>query len=294
MSTDPSLNEEQVMSSGPQLFKIYPSEKKAEAVAEVDFSRAGFQERKDIQEWVAANPDVLGEELLIIAKEFSGFDRTSERPDLVAVDTDGNVVIIELKRDDSGTNTHWQAIKYASYFQRARQEDIVRMLAEQEGIPEEEAVEILTQHLDTGDIEDLNRHQRIILASHRFAPEVTSAVVWLNQNSGNDLITCVQLTPYRDAESNSFYIQASGILPVPGTEKFLVGVGPSGSRAASRKGLNDEVTGFLRGAAAAAVDGLPEELRPSKKSRWAGVGRHVRYYGIWYPIPPWHHELMSY
>ena len=118
--------------------------------------------------------------------------------------------------------------------------------------------------------------------------------MWLNQNSGNDLITCVQLTPYRDAESNSFYIQASGILPVPGTEKFLVGVGPSGSRAASRKGLNDEVTGFLRGAAAAAVDGLPEELRPSKKSRWAGVGRHVRYYGIWYPIPPWHHELMSY
>ena len=39
------------------------------------------------QEWVAANPSILGEDLLIIGKEFSGFDLTDERLDLLAVDS---------------------------------------------------------------------------------------------------------------------------------------------------------------------------------------------------------------
>ena len=45
---------------------------------EVEFADLGFQERRDIQEWVANNPGILGDELLIIGKEFSGFDRTAE------------------------------------------------------------------------------------------------------------------------------------------------------------------------------------------------------------------------
>lgn len=38
-----------------------------------------------------------GEELLIIQKEFDGFDDTRERLDLLALDKDGNLVIIENK-----------------------------------------------------------------------------------------------------------------------------------------------------------------------------------------------------
>ena len=82
---------------------------------EVDFDALGLEER-DIQEWIAAHPSILGDDLLIIGKEVSCFDRTDERPDLVAVDRDGKLVAIELKRDDSGTDIHGQAIKYASYF----------------------------------------------------------------------------------------------------------------------------------------------------------------------------------
>ena len=48
---------------------------------EIEFAELGFQERRDIQEWVAKNPSILGDKLLIIGKEFSGFDRTNERLD---------------------------------------------------------------------------------------------------------------------------------------------------------------------------------------------------------------------
>ena len=118
------------MSSEPQLFRVHPESRKTDKIEEVDFSRLGLKERKDIQEWVADNPSILGEDLLIIGKEFRGFDLTNERLDLLAVDSDGRLVIIELKRDDTGANAHWQAIKYASYLRRATAEQIVGMLAE--------------------------------------------------------------------------------------------------------------------------------------------------------------------
>ena len=161
----------------------------------------GLRERTDIQEWVAAHPDILGGDLLIIAKEFSGFDSTSERLDLLAVDSQGTLVVIELKRDDSGADAYWQAVKYASYLRHANVDTIAEMLADYAGISKEDAGDRLLKHLDADDFESLNREQRIILASHRFAPEVTSAVLWLNEKfAGESLITCVQLTPYHDDE----------------------------------------------------------------------------------------------
>ncbi len=60
-------------------------------------------------------PESLGEELLIIQKEFDGFDETRERLDLLALDKQGSLVVIENKLDDSGRDVVWQALKYASY-----------------------------------------------------------------------------------------------------------------------------------------------------------------------------------
>lgn len=53
--------------------------------------------------------------MLIIQKEFDGFSGTKERLDLLALDKDGNLVIIENKLDDSGRDVTWQALKYAYY-----------------------------------------------------------------------------------------------------------------------------------------------------------------------------------
>ena len=288
------------MSADPQLFRIDPDSRESEAISEVDFAQLGFQERHDIQEWVAANPGILGEDLLIIGKEFSGFDRTNERLDLLAVDADGKLVVIELKRDDSGADAHWQAIKYASYLQRATAERIVGMLAEFREVSEEDAANLLQRHLGADDLNALNNDQRIILVSHRFAPEVTSAALWLNEKApGDNLITCIQLTPYRDAKTGSLYVQANTIIPVPGAEAYMVGVGDSsdgGSRVVQgtsslaetfARNRNDEVTRFLREVADRAINGLPDNIKPDKRSRWAGGHSTWRYYHLWYSRPPW-------
>lgn len=123
--------------STSQLYKVKESEKKVELIHETEFSIEGFKERYDIQEWIADNPNILGEELFIIAKEFNEFDKTRERTDLLALDREGNLVIIELKRDDTGADVHWQAIKYASYFRKVKPDQIVKINAKDKTIDEE-------------------------------------------------------------------------------------------------------------------------------------------------------------
>ena len=211
------------MSNEPTLFRVDPQSKGSAQVDEVDFTVLGLKERCDIQEWVAKNPSILGDDLLVVSKEFSGFDRTNERLDLLAVDTEGTLVIIELKRDDTGADAHWQAVKYASYLHVATAADIVEMLAKHADASEDDARDQLVQHIGGDDLGALNRKQRIILASHRFAPEVTSAVLWLNENSiSENLITCITLTPYRDTSTDALYVQANTIIPVPGAESYMV------------------------------------------------------------------------
>ena len=292
------------MNATPQLFKIDPKDKQGQAIKETEFSHLGFQERRDIQEWVAANPSILGEDLLIIGKEFSKFDGTNERLDLLAVDSDGKLVIIELKRDDSGADAYWQAIKYASYFQKASAEVVIDILANYDGMSTEDAVHKLRQHLDEDDLGSLNNDQRIILASHRFAPEVTSAALWLNGKLPN-LITCVQLTPYLDGES--MYVHANTIIPVPEAEDYMVqvgnrqdeGGGPPSSFAIKltqtyKRNKNDSVTSFMRQMSALVMSELPQEVRPNKKGRWAGDAGSWRYYHFWYSDQPWGNWRLSY
>ena len=84
------------MSADPQLFRINLDTYESKAMNEVDFAQLGLRERQDIQEWIAANPGILGDDLLIISKEFSEFDRTAERLDLLAVDKAARLVVIEL------------------------------------------------------------------------------------------------------------------------------------------------------------------------------------------------------
>ena len=95
-----------------------------EKVPTATFCELNYKERENLQEWIANTPRVFGEDLLIIQKEFAGFDDTKERLGLLAINTEGNLVIIENKLDDSGRDVTWQALKYASYCSSLRVEEI--------------------------------------------------------------------------------------------------------------------------------------------------------------------------
>jgi len=90
------------------MYRIEKDENEILPIKAATFSELDFSERRNLQEWIAANPKVLGEELLIIQKEFSGFDNSNDRLDLLALDKSGNLVVIENKLDDSGKDVAGQ------------------------------------------------------------------------------------------------------------------------------------------------------------------------------------------
>src|SRR5271165_3396782 len=100
------------------MFKIDAAANSITSLTLRTFGELGFSERKNLQEWIAKEPSCLGEELLIIQKEFSGFSDTHERLDVLALDKQGSHVLIENKLDDTGRDVTWQALKYASYCSR--------------------------------------------------------------------------------------------------------------------------------------------------------------------------------
>jgi RecB family endonuclease NucS len=77
------------------MYLINKDKNKIEPLEEVSFKAAGIRERKHLQEWIAETPQTLGEDLLIIQKEFSGFAETNERLDLLALDKKGNLILLK-------------------------------------------------------------------------------------------------------------------------------------------------------------------------------------------------------
>ena len=61
---------------------------------------------------------------LSFERSLQGFFDTNERLDLLALDADGNLVIIENKLDDSGRDVVWQALRYVSYCAPLKKTDI--------------------------------------------------------------------------------------------------------------------------------------------------------------------------
>jgi len=196
------------------VFLIDKQKKRATSLKKVSFSKLKLREREDLQEWIANNPKILGEDLLIIQKEFSGFQDTGERLDLLALDKQGRLVVIENKLDDSGRDVVWQALKYVSYCATLTQHEIYEIYQEylgNGGNAAEKIAEFYTEqeHEDI-QLNPAGSDQRIILVAANFRKEVTSTVLWLLDHSID--ITCIKVTPYVDNEK--LYLAAEQILPI--------------------------------------------------------------------------------
>ena len=186
------------------------------------FKDQKLKERQHLQEWIAKSPEVLGEPLLIIQKEFDGFDQTHERLDLLALDKSGKLVVIENKLDDSGRDVTWQAIKYASYCSSLTQEEIFDIYASYLMKSKDEAKNLIQSFLEVEDFDDIDINpentQRMIFVAANFRKEVTSSVLWL-RNYGID-INCIKVSPYM--YNGKLMVEFDQIIPIKEAEEYTI------------------------------------------------------------------------
>ena len=203
---------------------MYLFDNESNSLVKVDkcsFKSLGLSERDNLQEWIAKEPSSLGEDLLIIQKEFDGFSDTRERLDLLALDKYGNLVIIENKLDDSGRDVTWQAIKYASYCSSLTKQDIVEIYQKYLGssVKAEESLSDFFDGKDLDDIEiNIGNAQRIFFVAANFRKEVTSSVMWLL--NFNIRIKCFKVTPYK--YQDKVLLDFDQIIPIKDVDDYTI------------------------------------------------------------------------
>ncbi|MEI8229457.1 MAG: DUF4268 domain-containing protein, partial [Planctomycetota bacterium] len=199
------------------------TEQSFRAIPEASFAEMRIGERTDLQRLLRTQIEVLGDDLYVLTEEFGEWEDSKRRIDLLGVDSDANLVVVELKRTQDGGHMELQAIRYASMVSAMTFERAVQIHGEflrRIGQPPEEAQARLLEFLGWGepDEDTFAEDVRIVLVSENFGKELTTAVLWLRERDID--IRCVRLRPYRDAERTMIDVQQ--IIPLPEAHDYQV------------------------------------------------------------------------
>ncbi len=208
-------------------------------IGETSFSAENILERRNIQQLLRRQIGVLSERLMVIAEEFGDWLDSSRRIDLLCLDTDANLVVVELKRSDDGGHMELQALRYAAMISAMTFDQLVETHARylNASLPDNDAASAAILdflHWTAPNEDNFGRETRIILASANFSKELTTAVLWLIDR-GID-IRCVRLKPHR-MNDGPLLLDIQQIIPLPETANFQTQIGVK--RQAERKGRSE-------------------------------------------------------
>jgi hypothetical protein len=193
-----------------------------EALPSASFVELGIKERVDLQRVLKANVSVVAPDCLVLGEEFSQWEDSKRRIDLLALDRQANLVVIELKRDEEGGHMELQGLRYAAMVSTMTFQDAVETHAQflkQQGSTEDAEASIL-KFLGWSSPEDAPFAQdvRVVLASANFSRELTTTVMWLNERDLD--IRCVRIRPYRLGAEVVLDVQQ--VIPLPEAEEYQV------------------------------------------------------------------------
>lgn len=207
------------------LYRVEEQQSGLETIKPSTFAEVGMQERKDLQTLLLRNSAAIDPEIWIFAEEFSNWQESSRRIDLLAIDRDANLVVIELKSVQEGGHMELQAIRYAAMVSAMDFEAVVEAyekLRAKRGLDPVGARQKLLDFLKAANENDVtvSSTPRIILMAPSFSKEITTAVLWLNKQKLN--IKCLQIKPYKI--HNELYLDVEQVIPLPSAEDYIVGI----------------------------------------------------------------------
>ena len=221
------------------MYQVDRTENRLVPLSEKRFADLNLREREHLQEWLAAQPNALGEELLIIQKEFDGFANTRERLDLLALDKDGQLVVIENKLDDSGRDVTWQALKYTAYVSSLTKAQIIEIFQlyldrYSNGANAAAAICDFLEEEEIGEVVlNEGNGQRLFFVAANFRREVTSTVLWLREHKID--ARCFKIVPYEFSEE--LFVDIQPVIPTPEVADFMIGMAEKESETRGAQGV---------------------------------------------------------
>lgn len=186
------------------------------------FENEKIYEVKNLQKYLSNSIGIIDSELLVIATEFSEWEDSRRSIDILCVDSDGNLVAIEIKRTQDGGFMDLQVLRYSSMIAKMKFEKAVKtyenfILKNNLNIDAETS---LLNFLGWSEIQedDFAQDVKMILISSNFSVELTTSILWLNERDLD--IRCFKVKLQKDQEKVYFDIQQ--IIPLPEATDYQV------------------------------------------------------------------------
>lgn len=169
---------------------------------------AGIDLETDLESWLEDSPTVLLEEepILWIARQASApTAQTVLFPDLVGLDSSGNLVLVEVKRGRTPRDVIAQALEYAAWAARLTHQQLERLASDywhgKEQAPstlEDAFYEMFLAEDETAPLPDFNQRQILFIVAEEIHPRVAEVAGYLREQSALD-VRCVDFDVFRAA-----------------------------------------------------------------------------------------------
>ena len=198
---------------------------------ETTFEKENKMERGDIQRLLKNQIDIIDSNLYVLDEEFSSWEDSGRRIDLLCLDNRANLVVVELKRTLKDEHADLQAIRYAAMVSKMTYENVVsihrdylKKQSPQDEISIENAESLIDQFLTSKNEgeqiskEDFAGDVKIILLAPDFSRELTTTALWLRERDIE--IKCVRIKPYK--YKNDILVDVQQLIPPPEINDYLV------------------------------------------------------------------------
>jgi hypothetical protein len=203
-----------------------------------------------LERWIVDNPDLVGEQLLVLGHQLAEFAEDRDRLDILALDRSEEIVLVELKVSDDFRVTDLQALAYAGAYARRSPKDLASTLHRhmQKRIPGypttsagngsnvevdgasgsgaepsakyEDALAAIAAFIEIDDVTDWqpSQHVRIKLVAPDFPRRVLQTVKWLG-DVYSVRIEAITMRLFETAPKR-YSLAFERLLPLPAEEEF--------------------------------------------------------------------------
>ena len=162
----------------------------------VPIKRQFLPKEEMIQKWVESDISIISDDLIFIGSKV--ITDHNKEIDILAIDSEGDLVIIELKRDKTPREVVSQALDYAAYCATLTEDDINKLL-QKNGSSETIEDLLIAKGFSYEDI-DINEDQKILIVGTSIDPITERIVRFLSSKAVQINVTTFNYHKLNDDE----------------------------------------------------------------------------------------------
>ena len=164
-------------------------------------SLEGMDYEQQLQNAIAADTSIVDPGILVIGREVT--TSYGGRIDILGIDADGNLIVVELKRDQAPREVVAQALDYGSWIRHVNSEDIARIFLDyQHRFSKGETpvgIDIALHNKFNAIPGELNSSHRLVIVAKELDPSTQRIVLYLQEEHGVD-INVVVFRAFQDGD----------------------------------------------------------------------------------------------